>query len=196
MEPTPQANQANVEFFFRLLYNCFHGACSGGSSVGASELSAWLAHLWIWINVVGYALSVVGLFIIVYCTVRLFELRKREHEYYHTPLAGAQTGESPRWKRIQTLAAGTSQSEWREAIIEADIMLEDVLTSAGYEGDGVGEKLMSADPKQFQTLQDAWEAHKVRNLIAHEGSAFNISDTLTHRTIARYESVFREFKAI
>jgi hypothetical protein len=70
------------------------------------------------------------------------------------------------------------------------------LTRQGYIGDGVGEKLKSIEPSEFGTLADAWEAHKVRNQIAHEGSAFNLSESLAHRTIARYESVFREFKAI
>ena len=97
---------------------------------------------------------------------------------------------------IESLANGTSASEWREAIIEADIMLDDVLARQGYVGDGVGEKLKAAEPENFRTLQDAWEAHKVRNQIAHEGSAFNLSESLMRRTIGRFESVFREFKAI
>lgn len=191
-----QTNQANVEYFFRLLYDCLHGGCYG--SVGVVGLSAFFAHIWLWIVIVGYALSVVGLFIIIYCTVRLFELRKREDEYYNTlllPPAAARDGH-PRWKHIQSLLETANPSQWREAIIEADIMLDDVLSHQGYVGDGVGEKLKSADSLAFMTLQDAWEAHKVRNQIAHQGSSFNISDTLARRTIARYESVFNEFKVI
>ncbi len=191
-----QANQLNVEYFFRLLYNCFHGACYGSS--GFEGFSAWLAHVWIWITGVGYALSVIGLFIIVYALVRLFELREREEKYYSTLLIppGAEGGTHPRWEHIQSLAEGASPSGWREAIIEADIMLDEMLTRQGYVGAGVGEKLKAADPAKFRTLQDAWEAHKVRNQIAHEGSSFNIPETLARRTIARFEAVFREFKVI
>jgi hypothetical protein len=189
-------NQANVEYFFRFLYECFHGACYG--SVGVAKFLAWLAHLWLWIVVLGYLLSVIALFVIVYSTMRLFELRKREEKYYSTLLIApeAEGGAHPRWEHIQSLAEGASASQWREAIIEADIMLDDLLTREGYEGDGVGEKLKAADPEQFTTLQDAWEAHKVRNQIAHEGSAFALSETLAQRTIARYGAVFREFKVI
>jgi hypothetical protein len=191
-------NQANVEYFFRLIYNCFHGGCYGTSTVGYDEFIAWLSHLWFWVTVIGYSLSVIGFFILVYITVRLFELRKREAIYYSTLLVPPSDGSAthPRWEHIQALAGSDSPSEWREAIIEADIMLEDVLTKQGYSGEGVGEKLKAVNPAQFETLQDAWEAHKVRNQIAHEGSTFNISDTLVHRTLARYESVFREFKVI
>lgn len=189
-----QGNQSNVEYWFRLIYDCLHGACYGS----VEGLSAFLAHLWLWIVGIGYALSVFGIFVIIYCTVRLFELRKREAEFYSTLLVApdAESGEHTRWEHIQTLIGGPNPSEWKEAIIEADIMLDDVLTKQGYVGDGVGEKLKSIERSQLSSLQNAWEAHKVRNQIAHEGSAFDLSDTLARRTIAHYGVVFRELKVI
>jgi len=191
--PSPQAN---VEYFFRLIYECFHGACYG--QVGITGFEAWMANVWIWITVIGYILSVIALFIIVYTTIRLFELREREEKFYRTLLvpAGAEGGTHPRWEHIQSLASGINPSQWREAIIEADILLDEVLTKEGYEGDGVGEKLKAADSAQFKTHQSAWEAHKVRNQIAHQGSSFDLSETVVHRTLAHYEAVFREFKII
>ena len=191
------SSQANVEYWFRLLYECLHGGCYGGS-VNTAQFSAWLAHLWLWVVIVGYILAVIALIVIIYCTMRLFELRKREEEYYGTLLLAPETegGMNPRWLHIESLIAGTTPSEWREAIIEADIMLDDMLTKQGYEGESIGEKLKSVERSDFDTLDDAWEAHKVRNQIAHEGSAFDLSDTLARRTIARYGAVFREFKAI
>ncbi|MDP2655725.1 MAG: hypothetical protein Q8P17_04365 [bacterium] len=195
MQPATQANQANVEYFFRLLYDLIYGT---HASLNYDAFSAFVAHLWLWIIVIGYALSVFGLFVIVYCTVRLFELRKREEEFYSTVIApkGAMGGQHPRWEHIQSLLEGASPSEWREAIIEADIMLDDVLAKEGYVGDGVGEKLKSADSAELKTLQNAWEAHKVRNQIAHQGSAYDLSDTVAGRTIAHYEAVFRELNVI
>ncbi|MDO8566536.1 MAG: hypothetical protein Q7R58_00085 [bacterium] len=185
-------NQANVEYFFRLLYEWIFGPHA------VEGLSSAAAHIWLWIIVIGYMLSVIGLFFIVYTTVKLFELRKREEVFYSTLIASPEAtgGVNPRWEHIESLVGGVSASEWREAIIEADIMLDDLLARQGYVGDGVGEKLKAAEPENFGTLQDAWEAHKVRNQIAHEGSSFNLSESLTRRTIGRYEAVFREFKAI
>ena len=185
------STQANVEYFFRLLYEWIFGP---HGSVDFSAFKAFLAHTWLWIIVIGYLLSIIALFIIVYTTVRLFELRKREEVYYSTLIASPEAtgGTNPRWEHIESLSGGTSASEWKEAIIEADIMLDEALSRRGYVGDGVGEKLKAAEPENFKTLNDAWEAHKVRNQIAHEGSAFNLSESLTHRTIRRFESVFRE----
>ncbi|OGG78277.1 hypothetical protein A3A36_02915 [Candidatus Kaiserbacteria bacterium RIFCSPLOWO2_01_FULL_52_12b] len=186
-------NQANVEYWFRLFYECLHGTCYGSTA----GLAAWLAHLWLWIIFIGYILAIIALFIIVYLTVRLFELRKRESEFYSTLLVAPDTGdEHPRWKHIESLAQGTSPSEWREAIIEADILLDELLTESGYEGENIAEKLNSAELGNLGTLKDAWEAHKVRNQIAHEGSAFELSEGLVRRTISHYETVFRELNAI
>ncbi len=187
--------QANVEYFFRLLYELVFGAFA---SMSYEAFTALAAKVWLWITFVGYAFSVAGLFVVVYATIRLFELRKREEEFYSTLILAPEAagGMHPRWEHIETLLAGGSPSEWRQAIIEADIMLDDVLAKRGYAGDGVGEKLMSADREGFATLQNAWEGHKVRNLIAHQGSAFNLSETLAQRTLAHYGAVFREFKVI
>ena len=189
------STQANVEYFFRLLYEFFYGS---NATIDFSAFSSFAAHLWLWIIVIGYALSAIGLFIIVYVTVRLFELRKREEAFYSTVITAPETagGMHPRWEHIQTLLEGAGPSKWREAIIEADIMLDDVLTKQGYTGAGIGEKLKSVDEAELATLQDAWEAHKVRNQIAHQGSTFDLSETVAQRTIAHYEAVFRELKVI
>lgn len=189
-------SQANVEFFFRLFYNCIHGSCL--VDVNTAAVAALLSHIWLWIVYVGYIFSVLGLMLIIYCMIRLFELRKREAEYYSTVIhvSDTESTEHPRWENIQSLLQGTSPSEWREAIIEADIMLDDILTQAGYSGESISEKLKKAEHSNFSSRQDAWEAHKVRNQIAHEGSAFDLTASLAQRTIARYEHVFREFKAI
>ncbi|MDB5244876.1 MAG: protein of unknown function with transrane region [Parcubacteria group bacterium] len=185
--------QANVEYFFRLVYECFHGGCYGTPSTAA--FAALLAKLWLWIVAVGYVLAVVALFVIVYCLVRLFELRKKEDEFYGTLLLAPDeiSGGHPRWQHIQELLDGNTASQWREAIIEADIMLDDVLTKQGFSGVGVGDKLRSAN---FSTQKEAGEAHGVRNRIAHEGSAYDVTEQLARRTVAKYEVVFREFKAI
>jgi hypothetical protein len=186
----------SVEFgqtnLFTLVYHLFRGQEGAG-------FQATLANFWLLIVVVGYVLSVLGFILIIYLTVRLFELRKQEHHYYTTlitPAGAAAGGANPRWEHIQSLVHTTSASHWREAIIEADIMLDEVLAHRGYVGDGVGGKLKAIEPRELRSLNDAWEVHKIRNQIAHEGSKFDLSATLAQRTIARYESIFRELKVI
>ena len=180
-------------YFFTQLLVLF--GFSGAASL--AHITRFASHLWLSVIVIGYLASLAALVVIVYTLVRLYELRKREEEYYGTVVtASERENASPRWQHIEALSAGGNPSEWREAIIEADIMLDDMLSRQGYAGDGVGEKLMQVERADFGTLNDAWEAHKVRNQVAHQGSAFDLSDTLAKRTIAHYEAVFREFGAI
>ncbi|MDO8623978.1 MAG: hypothetical protein Q7R54_01355 [bacterium] len=182
----------NLEYWFRLIYECFTGSC-----YGTGNLATLLASWWVWITYIGYILIVLGLFAIVYFTVKIFDLRKREEEQLeHLIISPEAAGGNPRFAHIQSLMDSKNSSDWRQAIIEADIMLDDMLSRQSYTGNGVGEKLKQVEPSDFDTLQDAWEAHKVRNQIAHAGSTFDLSETLARRTVARYEAVFREFGAI
>jgi hypothetical protein len=191
----PPSSQINVEYFFRLLYELLYGE---QGAVNYAGFASFVSHLWLWVTAIGYLVAVAGLFLIAYCTVRLFELRKREAHYYETVIRTPESmhAANARWQHIESLIASTEPSKWREAILEADIMLDQVLFKRGYEGEGVGEKLRNADPTNFRTIKDAGEAHGVRNQIAHQGSAFNISETIARRTIAKYESVFREFEVL
>jgi hypothetical protein len=179
----------NLEYWFRVIYECFTGSCAVGGNWGTL-----LASIWLWITWIGYIVIVLGLLFITYAMVKIYDLRKREEEQLGEIHVSEETsGPNARWEHIETLMASKEPSDWRQAIIEADIILDEMLTRQGYSGDGVGEKLKQVEPSDFDTLQDAWEAHKVRNQIAHNGSAFDLSETLARRTMARYELVFREF---
>lgn len=101
-----------------------------------------------------------------------------------------------RWKNIQERIQENNPQSWRIAIIEADILLEETLTNAGYTGQSIGEKLKSVNTNSFTTVQDAWEAHKVRNEIAHAGSDFVLTKKVAQETLVRFERVFREFDVI
>jgi len=67
------------------------------------------------------------------------------------------------------------------------------LKQRGYAGNSLGERLRSISPSQLSTLDDAWEAHKVRNQIAHGGADFVLTKRLAEETINRYRRVFGEF---
>ena len=45
------------------------------------------------------------------------------------------------------------------------------------------------------TLDDAWQAHKVRNQIAHAGADFVLTQKITRETIMMYKRVFEELGA-
>jgi len=82
------------------------------------------------------------------------------------------------WEIIQGHLNSQNQAEWKLAIIEADSILDDVLREVGYQGETLADRLKEAG--SGEVVQQAWEAHKVRNLIAHKGGT-----ELTYREAKR-----------
>jgi hypothetical protein len=104
--------------------------------------------------------------------------------------------ENVRWTKIKKLSESFNQSDWRQAIIECDIMLDDLLKAISIPGESIGDRLKAIDKTDFNTLDDAWEAHKARNRIAHDGIDYELSHEESKRIIKSYEKVFREFHII
>ena len=75
--------------------------------------------------------------------------------------------------------------------MEADNILNDLLVDRGYPGLTVAERLSAAN---FNTLDLAWAAHKIRNRIAHDGSRFVITERIAKNTFDLFKAVFTEFK--
>lgn len=103
---------------------------------------------------------------------------------------------NPKWQKVLEHLASENAADWKLAILEADIMLEEMLEKMGYPGQTISEKLKMVEKSDFDTLDMAWEAHKVRNSIAHEGSDFILSKDEADRVITMFERVFREFRYI
>jgi len=137
---------------------------------------------------------------IVYCAMRIMQIRQAERtaiaKARQTIVAEDIPRTQLRWQRILDEVASDDQGKWRLAILEADIMLNELLDSLGYKGETMADKMKQIDVSMFNTIDYAWEAHKVRNTIAHEGTNYELSDREARRVIRMYERVFREFKFI
>lgn len=101
-----------------------------------------------------------------------------------------------KWQEIIKHVESENPANWRLAIIEADIILDDLLSMLKLPGETIGDKLKAVEPSDFLTLDQAWEAHKARNQIAHQGSEFLLNQREAHRIISLYEAVFKEFHLI
>lgn len=125
-----------------------------------------------------------------YYTIGAKELRDEE-ALYDEMYRGVRKSE--RLTDILTHIESPHPNDWKLAIIEADVILDDVLKQHGYIGNSLGERLKSISPQQLNSLNDAWEAHKVRNRIAHEGADFVLTKRVAEETVNRYRRVFSEF---
>ena len=190
----------NLEYLFNQILEFFRGIFGPGSSSGLSSTVSFF-------KILLFVLAVFFIFIIIYCFVRLLEIRKKEREHLKHEIAeytrkkaeqekafGEENGiKNVRWYNVLHYLSSPNSSDWKLAIIEADSMLEDLTNQLEFEGENLGERLKTVDRERFQTLNDAWEAHVVRNRIAHEGSSFELSQHEANRIIVLYENVFREF---
>ena len=104
--------------------------------------------------------------------------------------------QNKRWERVVKLINSQNAPDWKLAILESDIMLGEMLDAMGYRGDSIGEQLKQIEKADFTTLDSAWEAHKIRNSIAHEGEEFLITHREAQRVIRLFEEVFLEFRYI
>lgn len=180
-------------------------------SLNGSNVTGW------WPTAVGIGGSIVGWLVaisiplslfffigIIYCVERLKRIRKKESERFDLKVEEAFEPEpisgdaklAERWQKIKGEISSANPNDWRQAILEADIMLEDVLTALGYQGDGIGEKLKRVVSGDMKALNEAWEAHKIRNQIAHDGISFQLTQHEANRVINMYKKVFEEFYQI
>lgn len=177
-----------------------------GYGTGSAALDAFLNSLYygflafaLYFTIFANILSTFLLMGIIYAAIRLNEIGKAESEKYdgpHSALASHEKEEHKQWEGIVEHINTDNPSDWRLAILEADIILDELLTKIGCVGSTVGDKLKQVEKSDFTTIDNAWEAHKARNAIAHEGQEFLLSKREAQRVIRLYESVFKEFHYI
>lgn len=148
------------------------------------------------IDTVATGLTVIFTAGLIYLFIRIREINTAEYYKYasnetkqeeiHEHHAG--------WQVVMNLLESESSNDWRIAIMEADGMLEDATRRVKGRGETLGERLKSLNPNNFKTLQSAWDAHKVRNMIAHGGMEYNLSQREARRVIGLYQKVLEEFK--
>lgn len=99
------------------------------------------------------------------------------------------------WKEVQALMQKDDAHAWAMAIVKADSILDSVLQTRLGEssrGSTLGERLKNMENKlDRDTLQSAWDAHRVRNQIAHGES--NISRIQVQTAIASFRKILNEF---
>lgn len=104
--------------------------------------------------------------------------------------------ENPKWVLVESHINSDDANKWKLAILEADIILSELLDKLNLPGEGVGEKLKAVEESDFMSIEEAWEAHKIRNAIAHQGSDFLLTQREAKRVVKLYKKVFEEFKII
>lgn len=158
---------------------------------------------WNILGIISGFLSIICIAIIIFSLVRLIEIQiydkeEIDHEIHQAMLRQKERDRNtnPRWHYIQTLIESPNESDWRVAIIEADSLMEEVLKEKGITGNTVSELLEGAKDSGYRSIQNAWDAHLVRNQIAHDGLDFPLSQIEGRRVIKLFQNFFEELRII
>ena len=151
-----------------------------------------------WLKIISVFISVIFFAGIVYSIIGIFRTtyKRKVKIFLEFFSAVPKPVRAKRWDDIKRHLASPNSSDWKIAILEADGLLDDIMKRVGYEGAGLGERLKKIEPSDLNTLQDAWEAHKVRNRIAHEAANFRLTKEETEKAIQLYEKVLKELEYI
>lgn len=183
----------DLEYIFSKIYNFF------GVEGQYYLLTAW-DYFYFWLRVVGWSLSVI-LFVAVFIirNKRLKVLEAEDVKYKKIEPEVDEEVVSPareHWQKILEKLESTNPNDWKAGILEADTILDDLVKRMGYDGENLGERMKNIEKSDFTTLDDAWEAHKIRNRIAHGSSDFVLTQREAKRAIDMYQKVFEEFQYI
>lgn len=107
------------------------------------------------------------------------------------PPAQPQSFAAAAWQEILKGIESANPSDWNLAVIRADSLFDSILKEKGLAGETLGERLKQLDLLTMSALNNVWEAHKIRNRIAHETDRI-----LTHeearRVISGFEGALKE----
>lgn len=180
----------NIEWLFLKIYDFFTGDFHFSIDNG-------------FFHTIGFVLSLVSVIffgIIVYSVMRLKEREQMNQEAFHARIQSLKEVRSEkkneRWAAVLEHIGSPKEGDWRIAIIEADTMLDKLTKDMGLIGNDLGDRLRNAPTGDFQTLDNAWAAHRLRNRIAHEGLNFKLEYRDAKKAIEQFESVFQEFNLV
>ena len=157
----------------------------------------FFSSVWSVYVVVAYVLAFVFLILYIYAAIQADKYSDIEHDTIHAgeeAYAMKMTGgiKSNKFAELQAHLESQNPNDWKLAIIEADIILDDTLKRQGYAGPTLGDRLKSISPESLHSIRDAWDAHMVRNKIAHAGADFVLTQKIARETIMQYERVVKE----
>jgi hypothetical protein len=177
-----------------LLY--FSGAVAGATILPAALFGLGLSALYFTGIIDVYTFySILFFGWLLYSLYKMKKLREKEEADFLSAFAIAtdpKVDEAEEWLDIIDHIDSENESQWKLALIDADKILENLLRENGYDGDGVGARLKTAELQGgIKSLQDAWEAHKIRNRIAHE-TGFVLTKREARRAVELYKKTFEE----
>ena len=99
------------------------------------------------------------------------------------------------WQKIEKLS-GMGETGWHVAIMHADKLLDQALKTRDFHGETAGERLASATKSHLFRYSDrVWNAHKLRNRLAHE-TEVRLNQVQVRRSLNAYKAGLKDAGAL
>jgi hypothetical protein len=186
-EPTPPATTSATSTS-QVLQQLQTQATNGAQAAGKSFMSAYFSNLGM-LEFFGLIFTLIFVAGIIYFVIETgwftYRVRKFRHIILQSDISKKQAQES--WHKIEEHFYRGGESDLKVAILEADKLLNEALREAGITGIQLGDRLKKAKEGQIPNLNEIWQAHKLRNQIAHEPN-FKLKRDLAERALKIYET--------
>ncbi len=170
-----------------------------GDFISFATLVGFFQNLYALFTLFASFLSAVLIYGIIHSIIKIVQIRKEEKEETDAKIEKAQLGEtnlsSDRWTKVLALVESDNPSDWKFAVLEADVLLEEEITQLGFEGGSFAEKLKKISREDLASVDDIWEAHRARNLIAHKGSDFVLTKRQARSVVSLFGKALREINS-
>lgn len=148
-------------------------------------------------------LSIAAVFILVLCVGGIIRNLYKSNQIFKAVHVFDEPQSAPmeknvnleNWRKILSQGSSDSENDRKIALVAADSLIEKILDLAGYSGDNLGERLKQIEPSDLDSLDALWEAHKIRNRIAHE-AGYTLSREDALRALADFEKTLSELEYI
>ncbi len=190
MKKTPEFKYLNLDYFFGKFFDFLEWLYNR-----AVEIVFWLdSNNFKIVSSVISAIVSAGLLALIY---KIFKLRKKKFGVFYGKIVEDENLENRigKWEEIQKYLNSENPSDWKIALIEADSLIDEVFKKIGFAGENLGDRLKKIEPSDFDNLQNVWDAHKMRNKIAHQGD-FALKREEALAALEKYEKALKELKYI
>lgn len=99
-----------------------------------------------------------------------------------------------RWAKIEQLAMQNDEMSGKMALMEADKFFDLALKMMMFAGDTMGERMKVAGYK-FPKMQDAWQAHILRNKMVHD-TQFSLRPESARRAVGQFKNTLKQMNVL
>jgi len=158
--------------------------------------------LYLGIKIISGVVSWIMFVFIVYFAIKTEFWKKKIYNifigYRKLPKAGDISQKftiNKEWDAIVKRLASKDEANYKLAVIEADKLLDTVLKKLTIPGSTMGERLKAISISQLPSLDNVWQAHRLRNHLVHT-TEFVLTENKAKQAIDIYKQAFIELKVL